>query len=53
MRDLETIDSELRLLVEIRRTVSEEEGRPPSTERIDKLLDERQGALTYPDWAQN
>jgi hypothetical protein len=45
MRDIETIDSELRLLVAIRRTVWEEEGRPPSTARIDELLDER-GLLT-------
>jgi hypothetical protein len=45
-RDLEIIDfdSELRLLVAIRRTVCEEEGRPPSTARIDELLDERSAA---------
>ena len=41
MRDIETIDSELRLLLAIRRMVREEEGRPPSTARIDELLDER------------
>jgi hypothetical protein len=41
MRDIETIDAELRLLVAIRRAVREAEGRPPSTARIDGLLDER------------
>jgi hypothetical protein len=41
MRDIETIDSELRLLLAIRRTVLETEGRPPSTARIDELLDGR------------
>jgi hypothetical protein len=41
MRDLDTIDSELRLLLAIRQMVREEEGRPPSTARIDELLDER------------
>jgi hypothetical protein len=35
------IDSELRLLLAIRPMVREEEGRPPSTARIDELLDER------------
>jgi hypothetical protein len=39
--DIETIDSELRLLVAIRRMVRETEGRPPNTARIDALLDER------------
>jgi hypothetical protein len=38
---LEVIDSELRLLLAIRRMVREAEGRPPSTARIDELLDER------------
>jgi hypothetical protein len=38
--DIETIDSELRLLVAIRRMVRETEGRPPNTAR-DALLDER------------
>ena len=41
MRDIEVIDSELRLLLAIRHIVREEEGRPPSTARIDELLDER------------
>jgi hypothetical protein len=44
MRDLATIDSELRLKVAIRRLVREEEGRTPNTGRIDELLDERAGA---------
>jgi hypothetical protein len=41
MRDIETIDDELRLLMAIRDMVREEEGRPPSPARIDELLDER------------
>ena len=41
MRDPETIDSELRLLLAIRRMVREAEGRTPNTARIDELLDER------------
>jgi hypothetical protein len=45
MRDIETIDSELRLLLAIRRMVREEEGRPPSTARMDELLDERSSLL--------
>jgi hypothetical protein len=45
MRDLEVIHSELRLLLAIRRMVREEEGRPPSTARIDQLLDERAALL--------
>jgi hypothetical protein len=44
MPDLETIDSELRLLVAIRRLVREEEGRVPSTRYLDELLDERAAA---------
>lgn len=42
MRDIGTIDSELQLLVAIRRTVWEAEGRPPSTTHIDQLLDDEQ-----------
>jgi hypothetical protein len=38
MRDLETIDSELRLLAAVRR---EYDGRVPSIGPIDELLDER------------
>ena len=34
MRDIEVIDSELRLLLAIRNLVREVEGRPPSTARI-------------------
>jgi hypothetical protein len=34
-RDIEVVDSELRLLQAIRRVVREAEGRPPSTARID------------------
>jgi hypothetical protein len=45
MRDLEVIASELRLLLAIRRTVREAEGRPPSTARIDELLDERSATV--------
>jgi len=41
LRDIETVDSELRLLLAIRQMVREEEGRTPSTRRIDQLLDER------------
>jgi hypothetical protein len=41
MRDIEVIDGELRLLLAIRQTVDEEEGRPPSTRHIEALLDGR------------
>jgi hypothetical protein len=41
MRDLDAIDSELRLLVAIRRMVREVEGHTPNARRIDQLLDER------------
>jgi hypothetical protein len=41
VRDIETIDGELRLLVAIRRMIREAEGRPPCTARIDELLDAR------------
>jgi hypothetical protein len=44
MRGIETIDSELRLLVAIRRLVREEEVRTPNARRIDQLLDERAAA---------
>jgi len=43
VRDIEIVYSELRLLVAIRRTVRETEGRAPSTARIDEPLDERAG----------
>jgi hypothetical protein len=41
MRDIEVIDSELRLLLAIRRMVPEAEGGTPNAARIDALLDER------------
>ena len=41
MRNIETIDSELRLLLAIRQMVREEEGRTPTTAHIGELLDER------------
>jgi hypothetical protein len=41
VRDIDTIDSELRLLVAIRHMAREAEGRPPNTAYIDGLLDER------------
>jgi len=44
LRDVEVIDSELWLLLAIRQMAREEEGRPPSTARIDELLDERSAA---------
>ena len=44
MRDIETIDSELGLLVAIRRMILEEVGRTPNARRIDQLLDERAAA---------
>ena len=45
MRDREIIDSELRLVVAIRRMVCEEEGRPPRHARMDALLDERSATM--------
>jgi hypothetical protein len=41
MRDIDVIDSEPRLMVAIRRSVWEAEGRPPSTGRTDELFEER------------
>ena len=38
MRDVETIDSELRLLLAIRHMARAAEGRTPNTARIDALL---------------
>ena len=46
MRDPEVIDSELRLLLAIRKMAREAEGRTPHTARIDALLDER-SATTF------
>jgi hypothetical protein len=45
MRDIETIDSELGLLLAIRRMAREAEGRTPNTARIDALLDERSATM--------
>lgn len=42
MRDLDAIDSELRLLGAVRRSISEQGGQP-SSRHIDELLDERLG----------
>ena len=44
VRDIDTIDSELRLVVAIGHMVREAEGRPPNTAHIDELLDERAAA---------
>jgi hypothetical protein len=44
MRDIETIDSELRLLVRAWRVARVLSGRLPSTAHIDELLDERGAA---------
>jgi hypothetical protein len=52
MRDIETIDSELRLLLAIRRAVREAEGRPPNTARMDALLDERSSLLPADTWRE-
>jgi hypothetical protein len=41
MRDLDVTDSELRLLIAVRRSCQELDGRTPSTRLIDSLLDER------------
>jgi hypothetical protein len=40
MRDLETIDSELRFLAAVRRSIREHGGEP-SSHLVDELLDER------------
>lgn len=45
MRDLETIDSELRVLAAVRRVCRELGGTVPSIGPVDELLDER-GGLT-------
>jgi hypothetical protein len=45
MRDIETIDSELGLLLAIRHMAREAEGRTPNTARIDALLDERSATM--------
>jgi len=40
VRDLDTIDSELRLLAAVRRSIREHGGEP-SSRQVDELLDER------------
>lgn len=40
MRDLDTIDAELRLLAAVRRSIREHGGEP-SSRQVDELLDER------------
>lgn len=47
MRDRETIDSELRLLAAVRRSVREHGGEPFSRQ-VDELLDERLGHRGWP-----
>jgi hypothetical protein len=47
MRDLEVIDSELGLLLAIRKMAREAEGCTPNTARIDALLDERSAATFF------
>jgi hypothetical protein len=44
VRDLETIDSRLRLLAAVRRVCREYDGRVPSTTLTDALLDDRAAA---------
>jgi hypothetical protein len=41
MRDLEVIDSELRLLAAVRQVCREQDGVLPSIRPVDELLDER------------
>jgi hypothetical protein len=45
MRDIESIDAELGLLLAIRRMAREAEGRTPNTALIDALLDKRSAAM--------
>jgi hypothetical protein len=45
MRDIETIDSELGLLLAIRHMAREADGRTPNAARIDALLDERSAIM--------
>ena len=45
MRNIEVIDSELRLLAAVRHTARELTGRTPSTVLIDQLLEERAATL--------
>ncbi|MGV0045515.1 hypothetical protein ACRU13_12235 [Mycobacterium colombiense] len=48
MRDLDAIDSELRLLAAVRRTVIADGGTAPSLRLIDQLLDERAALSAAP-----
>jgi hypothetical protein len=41
MRDLDTIDAELRLLAAVRASIREHGGPQPSIGQVDELLDER------------
>jgi hypothetical protein len=43
VRDIETIDSELRLIAAVRRSIREHGGEP-SSRQVDELLDERVSA---------
>jgi hypothetical protein len=52
VRDIEVIDCELRLLAAFRRMAREGKGKPPSTARIDELLDERL-TLDLPTWQRD
>jgi hypothetical protein len=46
MRDIETIDSEPRLLSRAWRVACELTGRTPSSAHLDELLDERSATMT-------
>ena len=46
MRDIDTIDGELRLLARARHVARELTGRTPSTAHLDELLDERSATMT-------
>jgi hypothetical protein len=48
MRDIETIDSDLRSVAAVRRTARERGGPLPSIDVADALLDERHGGAVRP-----
>jgi hypothetical protein len=48
MRDIETIDSELRLVAALRRVAQERGGPPPPIDVADALLDEREVLAEWP-----
>jgi hypothetical protein len=57
VRDIETIDSELRLMAALRRAAGERSGPLPSIDMADTLLDERSrlgegSILTPPHWRE-